>query len=126
MDTPQISLTDHQQWAVTISQEIEQMGWVGAAHALRRKHFPYLNWDDPKVRACTADGFEVMLHLHHGSKPPYTPTPSRPPVPELPSAIPLKPRDTFPLLPPKPSIHHGPLPVPQPMVAAPRADQIIS
>ncbi len=46
------------------------MGWIGAAHSLRRKHFPDLKWDDPKVRACTSRGFEILFKAHRGSFPP--------------------------------------------------------
>ncbi len=117
MDTPQIALTEHQQWAVTIALEIEIMGWVGAASALRRKHFPELPWDKVEKAhgAATHQGWINLFRIHHGSLPPFAPAPGRRPIP-----------DTFPLLPPKPSIHHGPPPAPRPMVPAPRADQIIS
>lgn len=90
MNGTDLYLTEHQQWAVTIGLELEQMGWLAAANALRQKHFPYLPWNDPRVRAVTHKGWEALFHLHHGSMPPYTPAPSRPPVASLPSAIPSK------------------------------------
>ncbi len=116
-EPPNIILTEHQQWAVTIALEIEIMGWVGAANALRRKHFPNLPWDKvEKVHgACTHQGWANLFAIHHGSPPPWPILPTRPPLP-----------DTFPLLPPKKPIHHGPPPAPRPMVPAPRADQIVS
>lgn len=106
---PNIELTQAQSNALLVGLELEQMGWIGAAHALRKKHFPYLPWDNPKMRGCTAQGFEIMLRIHHGSLPPYAPQPVR---------------DTFPLLPPKQPVHHGLPPAGQHITPAPRADQI--
>lgn len=99
---PNLELSEHQSWVLNIALELEQMGWVSAAHALRRKHFPYLNWDDPKVYACTARGFEALLRLHHGSKPPMS---------------------DFAKPSPAPAVHHGPPLTPQVIAPAPRPDQ---
>ncbi len=90
METPQITLTLDQTWALNHALQLDEGGWVAAANWLRRRHFPDLPWNDPKVQAqvSTHRGFEMLFHLHHGSLPPFTPTPSRPPVPSLPSAIP--------------------------------------
>ncbi len=57
--TPQLNLTEHQSWAVTIALELEQMGWIAPAHALRKKHFPNLPWDTVQ-----------LFRVHHGSVPP--------------------------------------------------------
>ncbi len=69
---PYLPLTEHQQWALVIGLEVEELGWIAAANALRRKHFPYLPWETvaPKHGNATHRGFETMLRLHHGSKPP--------------------------------------------------------
>jgi hypothetical protein len=68
--TPQVTLSERQQWAIVFAQDLENDHWIGAANHLRRKYFPHLKWDDPKVRGCTAKGFEELLRIHHGSVPP--------------------------------------------------------
>lgn len=64
-----LSVSTHQQWAVTIALELEQVGHTEAADYLRHKHFPTLPWKQA-TRPVTNEGFEAMLRVHHGSLPP--------------------------------------------------------
>lgn len=104
---PYLPLTEHQQWSLISAAEIEELGWIAAANALRRKHFPYLSWDDPARPhgVATAKGFEAMLRLHHSSTPPM---------------------DSFARVAPQPAVHHGSPPTPQVTTPAARPDQPIA
>lgn len=70
---PNLTLSEHQNWALVIALELEEAGWVGAARFLRLKHFPTIPWDDPAVKATTSEGFQRLLRIHHGSIPPTAP-----------------------------------------------------
>ncbi len=70
--TPQLALTEHQQAVVTIALELETMGWIAPAHALRKKHFPNLPWEAvAKTHGATSHaGWIHLMRVHHGSVPP--------------------------------------------------------
>lgn len=77
---PNLTLSEHQNWALVIALELEEAGWIGAARFLRLKYFPTVAWDDPAVKAVTQEGFQKLLRIHHGSLPP-TPSPTVSPQP---------------------------------------------